>query len=283
VSLRRLELDTSWGPLTIAGGTRAGEGTLIVLPQLRLALDPGRPHRALPPMSTVFISHGHMDHLGGLGYWASQRFLNSMSRGRLLVPEAIAGDIDLLLGLHASLEGGRPYQVEIVPVEDGSIFQLRADMQIEAFRTDHWVPTLGAELISSKRRLKPELTGLPPEEISQRRQDGEEVSITQKVRLLSYCADTGPKIFEWRPRLVRTEVLMIECSFFRTDDRERAQQFGHLHLEDLLAVATDLECRHLVVLHPSRRNRLREIEAVLDADLRPLLSGKLHHLMVDWD
>jgi ribonuclease Z len=224
-----------------------------------------------------------MDHLGGLGYWASQRFLNSMSRGRLLVPETIAADVDLLLGLHASLEGGRPYQVEIVPVADGSTCQLRADMQIEMFRTDHWVPTLGAALISSKRRLKPELAGLPQEEISQRRQDGEEVSITQKVRLLSYCADTGPRIFEWRPRLVRTEVLLLECSFFRPGDRERAQQFGHLHMEDLLAVAGDLECRHLVLLHPSRRNRLRDIEATLDSELRPRISGDLHHLMVDWD
>ena len=38
-SLRRLQLDTSWGELSLVGGSRAGEGTLILLPQLHLALD----------------------------------------------------------------------------------------------------------------------------------------------------------------------------------------------------------------------------------------------------
>ena len=33
-NLRRLRLETSWGPLSIVGGSRAGEGTLILLPQL---------------------------------------------------------------------------------------------------------------------------------------------------------------------------------------------------------------------------------------------------------
>ena len=39
MSLRSLVIDTSWGPLRIAGGSRAGEGTTILAPQLRLALE----------------------------------------------------------------------------------------------------------------------------------------------------------------------------------------------------------------------------------------------------
>jgi ribonuclease Z len=234
-------------------------------------------------MSTVYISHGHMDHIGGLGYWASQRYLNSMGRARVLVPDVIAGDVRLLLEMQASLEGGRPYEVEIVPVREGTCYRLRSDMEMETFRTDHWIPTFGTELIWSKRRLKPELAGLSSEEISQRRRDGEEVSITERVRLLAYCADTGPKIFTRRPDLVETEVLMIECSFFHRKDRGRAAQFGHLHIDDLVAVAGNLACRHLVLLHPSRRSRLRDIETILDTRLRPIMSSALHHLMIDWE
>jgi hypothetical protein len=73
--VRTLELATSWGTLRIAGGSRAGEGSVLLLPQLRLALDAGRPLRALVPMVHVVVSHGHADHLLGLAAWASQRQL----------------------------------------------------------------------------------------------------------------------------------------------------------------------------------------------------------------
>ena len=102
-SLRQLQLNTSWGPLNLVGGSRAGDGTLILLPQLHLALDAGRAHRALPPMTTVAVSHGHMDHLGGIGYWASQRHLQAMGPARLLVPRDIAPEVGEILALHARL------------------------------------------------------------------------------------------------------------------------------------------------------------------------------------
>lgn len=280
--LRTLQLDTSWGRLTIAGASRAGEGTLILLPQLKLALDAGRPHRGLPPMATVFVSHGHADHIGGLGYWAGQRFLSSMGRGAVLVPQAIADDTSGLLSLLARLEGGRPYEVDVIGLADGSTHDLRPDIRMRFFRTDHWVPTLGAELVWRRRRLRAELVGLDQHEIARRRRAGERVSVEQRASLLSFCADTGPRLFSWRPAVLSSEVLLLECSFFKHEDRERAEQFGHLHIEDVLAIRERLRCRHLVLLHASRRHRLREAEQLIDERLRPGLSCELHHLMVDW-
>lgn len=280
--LRQLELETSWGPLVVAGGSRAGEGTLVLLPQLRLALEGGRPHRALPPMSTLLVSHGHADHLGGLAYWASQRFLNTMGRGILLAPEAIADDLIALLELHARLEGGRPYQVEVVRLRDGERHKLRPDMILVPFGTDHWVPTLGARLLWRKHRLRRELAGLPRDEIARRARAGEPVRESVETALLAYCADTGPGLFSGHPEALDAEVVLLECSFFRASDRERARSFGHLHVDDLAEVADRLRCRHLVLLHASRRHRLRDVEEYLDA-LRPHIEARLDHLVVDWD
>jgi dihydroorotase-like cyclic amidohydrolase len=56
-----------------------------------------------------------------------------------------------------------------------------------------------------------------------------------------------------------------------------------MHLEDLLTAIDRLRCRHLVILHASRRHRLREVEKALDERLRPVLKCSLHHLMIDWD
>ena len=281
--IRQLQLDTSWGPLILAGGSRAGEGTLILLPQLHLALDAGRPHRALPAMKTVLVSHGHMDHIGGVGYWASQRQLQSMGPARLVVPEQIAGDVADLLATHARLEGGSPYDIEVVAVGAERSPALRKDMTLEFFPTDHWVPTLGSRLVWRRHHLLPKFSGLAGEEIAALRRDGEQVTESTATDLLAYCADSGPGVLEATSPALGSEVLLLECSFFRPADRERAIRFGHLHLDDILERVDRLRCRHLVLLHASRRHRLREVEEILAERLAPALDCSLHHLMVDWD
>lgn len=283
MSLRTLQLDTSWGRLRLVGGSRAGEGTLILLPQLQLALDPGRAHRGLPPMRTVAVSHGHLDHIGGLGYWASQRFLNSMPPGVLLVPEAIEAEVLTLLDALARLEGGRPYEVTTLPIRDGGRYQLRRDVELEFFATDHWVPTLGTRIVWNKQRLKRELMHLSEPEIARRRSDGDEVTEVKSIPLLSYCADSGPDLFDNNPEVLHSEVVLVECSFFKPADRDRAAHYGHTHIEDLKPLLERLGCGHLVLLHASRRHRLREIEGYLDDEVRPHLPCKLHHLNVDWE
>ncbi len=281
--LRTLELDTSWGTLTVSGGSRAGEGTLLVLPQLRLALDPGRPHRALPPMGTVFVSHGHLDHLGALAYWASQRFLNAMGPGTVLAPAPLVGGIERLLALHAQLEGGRPYGVTVSGVEAGQVLPYRRDLELAFFSADHWVPTLGLRIDWLHRHLRPDLVGLDGEEIRNLREAGEAVTVVERAPLLAYTADTGPGLFRTHPELLSVEVLLVECTFFRPSDRDRAARYGHMHLDDLIELVPRLRCRHLVLLHGSRRHRLREIERFLETRLRPIVPASLHHLVVDWE
>jgi ribonuclease Z len=283
VSLRHLGLSTSWGPLRLAGGSRAGDGTILVLPQLGLALDAGRPHRAVPPLPTVMVSHGHLDHIGGLTYWASQRFLNSMPGGTAVVPAAIAADVRALLEITAHLEGGRPYDVTVVEADDGTRHRLRRDLELELFATDHWVPTLGSSLIWYRRHLRPDLAGLSEREIAARSAAGETVTTEDEVRLLTYCADTGPGLFARHPEVLDAEVLLLECTFYRTGDRDRAAAFGHLHVDDLLAAAPRFTCRHLVLLHPSRRHRLREVDQELQRRIRPAFACQVHPLWVDWE
>ncbi len=233
-------------------------------------------------MSTVFVSHGHLDHVGALAYWASQRFLNTMGPGRVLSPEELSPGIGEVLRLHAELEGGRPYNVDIVPVSDGQHFTFRRDLELGFFSTDHWVPTLGLSLTWVRHRLRSEFVGLEGEEIRRLREAGEDVTIAERVPLLAYCADTGPGLFVRHPEILSFEVLLLECTFFRPTDRERAAAFGHLHLDDVLELLPTMSCRHLVLLHASRRHRLREVERLLAERLRPVSTPELHHLVSDW-
>lgn len=280
--MRRLSLRTRWGELLVVGGSRAGEGTLILVPQFRLALDAGRMHRSLPPMATVCLSHGHADHIGALCYWASQRLLNSLGPGTLYVPQAITDQVSRLLETCAGLEGGEPYSVDLRPVENGSRCKFKRDLAIEFFTTDHWVPTLGSRLVWTRRRLKPALVNEKPEALAQLRAGGTNITDDVPTPLLSYCADTGPGVFSALDR-IRAEVMLIECSFWRDGDIDRARRFGHMHLADLVSVAPKLGCRHLVLLHASRRNRISEVEKLIAAELEPLVEAEVHHLIVDWE
>ena len=282
MTLRSLTLSTTWGELLLTGGSRAGEGTLLVLPQFRLALDIGRPHRILPPVTTACLSHGHVDHLGGLAYWASQRYLNSLGSATLCVPEAVASDVAELLAVHARLEGGEPYDITLKPVSDGATHTLRKDCHLEFFATDHWIPTLGSRVLWTRRRLLPELVGAEPTELAALRKEGTPITSDIVTPLVAYGADTGPGLFE-NEKALDAEILLLECSFWGDDDIERARAYGHLHISDILQLAPRLKCRHLVLLHASRRNRLHEVEKIMASELAPIFDGELHHLMIDWE
>jgi ribonuclease Z len=171
----------------------------------------------------------------------------------------------------------------VTAVVPGDTVALRKDMMVEFFTTDHWVPTLGSRLVWRRHHLLPELKGLSGDEIASRRRDGEPVTEAIETDLLAYCADSGPGVLEAGSSALGCEVLLLECSFFRAADRERAARYGHLHLDDILDRIAGFRCRHLVLLHASRRHRLREVEEILDERLKPKLQCSLHHLMTDWD
>jgi len=280
--VRKLELATSWGRLLLVGGSRAGEGTVVLLPQLRLALDAGYPSRALVPMEQVVVSHGHTDHLAAVPFWASQRQLQNLPGARLYAPVEIAPELSQLLALVASLERGKPFAVEVVPVTEGDEVPLRKDMVLRFFRTSHWVPTLGTLLVWKKKQLKPEFAGLPAGELAALRQAGTEVEAIVAVPLLAYLADTGPEVLESASVLAQVEVLVVECSFLSPRDVERARQFGHMHLEDLARWLPGAKNRHLVLTHLSRRHRLGPGSKQIRQALQRPQGPRIALLNVEW-
>ncbi len=255
----------------------------MLLPQLRLALAAGRPARALVPLPHVVVSHGHMDHVLGLPAWASQRQLNGMTGGRVYVPGSLAGGVRELLATCARLEGGRPYDVEVVPAAPGETIEVRRDFSLRFFATSHWVDTLGCCVEWVRRHLRPELAGRDEAELRRRRDRGE--AITEEVRtpLLAYLADTGPEVFSEQPGLADVEVLVVECTFLRPGEVERARRFGHMHLDDVVALAPTLRNRHLVLTHLSRRHRLAPGARAIRSALAGVLAPELHLFNVEWD
>lgn len=281
--MRQLSLATSWGELRLTGGSRAGESSLLLLPQLRVALDAGRPARALVPMQHVAVSHGHLDHLLGLPFWASQRKLQGIPGGHAYVPASVQAEIKDLLALTARLEGGTPYDVEVHGLQAGSTVAVRPGFEISFFRTSHWVETLGERVDWLRHRLRPAYAEEPADELRERRAAGEDITEEVRTPLLAYLADSGPEVFVQEPWLADVEVLVTECTFLRPADRERARRFGHMHLDDLLAAAPLLRNRHLVLTHLSRRHRLAEGARTIRRALAGEVAAQLHLMNVEWE
>jgi ribonuclease Z len=93
---------------------------------------------------------------------------------------------------------------------------------------------------------------------------GRQVSHREEIPLLAYPGDCGPEIFDAAPELFRARVLLIECSFVAPDDRDRAREYAHIHLDDIIERASLFQNEAIVLTHFSLRNRPAEILEALD-------------------
>ena len=252
----------SFGDLRIEGISRAGEETWIRVHPPGLAFDVGRGATKLAGSADLFLSHGHLDHALGLPYVLSLRTLHDSQATRVFAPAAIVDGLERLIGAAAELEGAE-YNYEIHRLEPGDRIPVGRDLTVEAFRTDHILPSLGYHLLREKKPLKTKYQGCSGPELARLKARGVDVEDRVTEAWLSYCGDTGPGVFDLEPRLFRSPVLLVECTFFDDSSRERARRFGHMHLDDLVERASDFENQSLVLHHASRRYSCDQLRAAI--------------------
>lgn len=97
----------------------AGEATAIQVPELDIGFDVGQCPRFLLPSKYLAISHGHMDHTGGLAYFCSQCRFQGMGNGRIVCDGRIAPDIRKMMDGFVDLERQKtPYDLIPLKPED---------------------------------------------------------------------------------------------------------------------------------------------------------------------
>src|SRR5262249_29187701 len=77
-------------PYRIQGVSIAGEMTVVQAPELDIAFDMGVCPRSALASRYVAVSHGHMDHIGGLAYYCSQRKFQGMGVGSIICDTRVA-------------------------------------------------------------------------------------------------------------------------------------------------------------------------------------------------
>jgi ribonuclease Z len=243
-------------PYRIQGISVAGEQAVVHVPELDLCFDVGLCPRAILPTPTIALSHTHMDHVGGLPYWFSQRFFQKMpGTARCLVHPKMAEPLRRMMASWVDLERQRTPH-EIVAIEPDSEFQLRPNVFVRAVEVSHTTPALGFVVIERRSKLRDEFHGLPQDRLRELRAQGVEITRVMEIPLVAYTGDTEPGDFLLREEFRKAHVVITECTFFEDEHRDRAKIGKHLHVEDLRPLLEAWEARNVVIVHVSRRTLL---------------------------
>lgn len=271
-------------PFRVQGVSIAGEATCVMVPELDVCFDVGQCPRASLASKYMCISHGHMDHVGGLAYWCSQRNFQGMGPGTIICDPETEGDIRAMLEGFARLERQKtPY--ELIALEPTGLsgepneIEIKNNIALRSFKTEHTCPSVGYAVIEKRTKLKDEFGGLPQEKLRELKERGTDIVNRFEIPLVAYLGDTLPGPHLVRDEVRKAKVIITECTFFEPDHRERAKVGMHLHVEDLAEWLRVCECEAMVVTHISRRTHVTFAQKRLREVLGPELSARVHVLM----
>ena len=250
--------------IEIEGVSIAGHESFYKVPGFHALLDFGRAPEDAVSFSTVCLTHGHLDHAAGLAHHASRRRLAGLPGARVFAPREAAPDLEAWIAACERLEKVS-YGIELAAMRPGDRVSLRRDLELRVLPGRHRVPSVGYLFSEVRQKLLDELAGRPGPELAALRAKGVAVTRREEIPLLAYTGDCGVEIFDAAPELFTARVLLIECSFLRPDDVERARVYGHLHLQDFLDRADRFENEAVVLTHFSQRYSAAEIRDGLRA------------------
>ncbi|MBX3392352.1 MAG: hypothetical protein KF787_06850 [Phycisphaeraceae bacterium] len=265
-------------PFRVQGISIAGEITCLQIPELDLGFDIGSCPRAMLSSKFLAISHGHMDHVGALAYFCSQRQFQGMGTAKIVCDERIESDIRGMMSGFVNLERQKtPY--EIIALKPEGEIEIKNNIFLRGFPTEHTCPSFGYSVYERRTKLKPELVDFPQEKLRELKDRGVEITRTLTVPRIAYLGDTQPGPHLVREDVRKAPIVICECTFFEPDHKDRAKIGMHLHVDDVAEWLGVLECEALVLVHVSRRTDLNFARKRFLQVCGPDKSQRVHFLM----
>lgn len=242
-------------PFRVQGTSIAGEATSVQAPELDVCFDMGSCPRPALASKFAAISHGHMDHIGGLAYWCSQRVFQGMGPGTIVCDTRLERPIRRMMEGFVDLEMQvTPYN--LVAMQPEQEIEIKNNIAMRAFEVEHTCPAFGYVILEKRSKLKPEYTDLPQEKLRELKASGVEITRRLEAPLVAYLGDTSPGPWLVRNDVRTSQIVVCECTFVEPEHRQRAGIGKHLHLDDIVEWLRVLECRTLVLTHLSRRTNM---------------------------
>ncbi len=246
--------------LTISGYSTALFSTWYFVEELGLLFDVGDGLcssllQKTRKITHAFISHADRDHLTGLLQFNQ---LNAREGFPIIHYPKDCGSFPNLETFSKKFDPHVSGSVWKPIVEKDKIW-IRENIYVEAIRNSHVAAkpeiskSLGYKVVLVKRKIKPEIANLPPNEIKKivMEQGKINTSIEISETLLCYSGDTPVENFEhWN----NSKILIHEATFLSLDDvKINNEKNKHSHLEDVIKAVSEIKLEKLILGHFSSR------------------------------
>ncbi|MCC7491529.1 MAG: MBL fold metallo-hydrolase [Fimbriimonadaceae bacterium] len=247
----------------LAGHSQALYSTWLWYRPFRLLCDAGegvalRLQNSVFAVRWVLLSHGHLDHVGGLPGLLNIRHNGMGDNAQPLSIAYPAGDVLVRLMQEHLARTVQPAGVDLEwrPLLPGERWELEHQRSVVPFATRHIAgqPSLGYRVVEARRRLRAELRGESAAAIRElvAREGRDAVTESFDHPLLVYGGDgLTPSPAELRD----AEVACLEATFLDAADRGRPT---HATVAEAVRAAKEADVRRLVLFHISGRYRFRE-------------------------
>ncbi|KAH3756075.1 beta-lactamase superfamily domain [Pelomyxa schiedti] len=260
------------GGLTLTGHSKAAEKTGFRIPELALFFDAGV--QCYQDPEVIAITHAHTDHSFALpmlltGIHKTPLVMVPVGCGQFF-DNFVRSTFELSVCSTDAIHTKELFTLkEVAPTEVVEMQLKGRRFNLEIFRCEHTVPSVGYGLCEMRPKLKAEYSSLDGPALGALRKTGVAVTEPQPHRIICFLGDThhsallaaGLRVDATAPKvgLSLYPVIVVECSYFLKENSDSAESAKHIHWDALLPFVLANPEITFVLIHFSLRYSDTEI------------------------